>query len=88
MIEFHHMTESHHMMESHHLALVEEVHFSNFNKIMAMSFIIRPAKVCYGIGDINCGRGTEDLSDCPCGGQSGTWNQVCSIGFETTKSVL
>ena len=53
-----------------------------------MSFIIRPAKVCYGIGDINCGRGTEDLSDCPCGGQSGTWNQVCSIGFETTKSVL
>ena len=54
----------------------------------SMSFIIRPAKVCYGIGDINCGRGTEDLSDCPCGGQAGTWNQVCSIGFETTKSVL
>ena len=56
--------------------------------VISMSFIIRPAKVCYGIGDINCGRGTEDLSDCPCGGQSGTWNQVCSIGFETTKSVL
>ena len=56
--------------------------------LMAMSFIIRPAKVCYGIGDIKCGRGTEDMSDCPCGGQSGPWNQVCSIGFETTKSVL
>ena len=55
---------------------------------ISMSFIIRPAKVCYGIGDMNCERGTEDLSDCPCGGQSGTWNQVCSIGFETTKSVL
>ena len=34
MMESHHMIESHHMMKSHHMPLlIEEIHFSYFDKM-------------------------------------------------------